>query len=79
MLFFVKLLLTLLSQLQEFFRPKHVLLVNEKRWGSDETELLYKGFEKFGVGSWHDMSMQFLPDWSDQQIRARASKVYDLT
>ncbi|GAX81856.1 hypothetical protein CEUSTIGMA_g9284.t1 [Chlamydomonas eustigma] len=60
---------------QEFFRPKHVLLVKEKRWGIDETDLLYKGIERFGVGKCQEISMHLLPEWSDQQIRARTSKL----
>ncbi len=35
---------------QDFFRPRRVVLVQDRRWGDAERELLTQGLEKFGVG-----------------------------
>lgn len=60
---------------QEFFKPKGVVIVNDKHWGAEERELLYKGLEKYGIGKWHEIAEEFLPNWEDQQIRIKASRL----
>ncbi len=60
---------------QDFFKPKQILLVGDKRWGMAETVLLYEGLERWGVGRWKEISASLLPGWSDQQIRLRTARV----
>lgn len=60
---------------QDFFKPKRVVIVNERRWGEAEKEALYKGLEKYGVGKWREIGAEFLQGWEDQQIRIRASRL----
>lgn len=60
---------------QEFFKPKKVVLVDDKKWGNVERDLLYEALEKHGVGNWREISEQYLPKWDDQAIRIKASRL----
>lgn len=60
---------------QEFFKPKHVMLVDEKRWGPEERDLLYQGLEKHGVGRWREIGEEFLPKWDDQALRVKTTRL----
>ncbi len=35
---------------QNFFRPKQVVVVHDKRWGDTERDLLIRGIAEHGVG-----------------------------
>ena len=60
---------------QEFFKPKRVIVVQDRKWGDAERELLYKGLERFGVGKWREIGAELLPGWDDQNLRIRACKL----
>ncbi|KAK9828761.1 hypothetical protein WJX72_001961 [[Myrmecia] bisecta] len=60
---------------QDFFKPKRVVLVDDKKWGQAERDLLYKGIEKYGIGKWREMSEELLPKWDDQALRIKASRL----
>lgn len=59
---------------QDFFKPKRVLLVNERKWGDAERDALYRGLEKHGVGKWRQIGEELLPGWDDQQIRIKVMR-----
>lgn len=63
------------SIIQEFFRPKKVVTLADKKWGDAEREQLYKGLEKYGVGKWRQMSDDMLKGWDDTNIRLKAAKL----
>ena len=52
-----------------------VVLVDDKKWGAAERDLLYQGLERFGVGKWGDMSAQLLPRWDDQALRVKTTRL----
>ncbi|KAK9838137.1 hypothetical protein WJX81_003339 [Elliptochloris bilobata] len=60
---------------QEFFKPKTLVIVEDKKWGDAERDLLYKGIEKYGIGKWNEISAELLPKWDDQAIRVKASRL----
>ncbi|DBB09808.1 hypothetical protein WJX82_006732 [Trebouxia sp. C0006] len=60
---------------QEFFKPTKVVMVDDKKWGDNERDLLYQALEKHGVGNWREISEQYLPKWDDQAIRIKASRL----
>ncbi|CAL8462744.1 g2277 [Coccomyxa elongata] len=60
---------------QEFFKPKKVVLVDDKKWGSAERDLLYQGLEKYGVGKWGDICAELLPRWDEQAVRVKAARL----
>lgn len=60
---------------QEFFKPEKVVILDDKKWGPAEKDLLYKGLEKYGVGKWRDISQTFLPRWDDQSLRLKAARM----
>jgi hypothetical protein len=60
---------------QEFFKPKKVITVNERRWGDAERNGLYKGLEKHGVGKWREIGEEFLSGWDDHTIRLKAARL----
>lgn len=52
-----------------------MLIVNERRWGTAESELLLQGLERHGVGRWREISATLLPAWEEQQLRVRAARL----
>eukprot|EP00879_Flechtneria_rotunda_P007372 GHRR01007733.1.p1 GENE.GHRR01007733.1~~GHRR01007733.1.p1 ORF type:complete len:199 (+),score=46.31 GHRR01007733.1:559-1155(+) len=60
---------------QDFFKPKKVVTVTERRWGEYERQKLYKGLEKHGVGKWRDIGTELLPGWDENSIRLKAAKL----
>ncbi|KAG2486117.1 hypothetical protein HYH03_015212 [Edaphochlamys debaryana] len=62
---------------QDFFKPRRVVLVQERaKWGDVERDGLYKGLEVYGVGKWREISTEFLRgQWDDQQVRIRAARL----
>ena len=46
---------------QEFFRPKKVVTLEERRWGDAERDALHRGLEKHGVGKWREIGDELLP------------------
>jgi len=60
---------------QDFFKPKKVLFVTEKKWGDEQHELLYKGIEEYGIGEWGKICDALLPKWQPQQLRIKASRL----
>eukprot|EP00877_Chromochloris_zofingiensis_P005773 jgi/Chrzof1/15197/Cz09g31090.t1 len=60
---------------QEFFRPKKVITVTDKKWGNAEREQLYLGLEKHGVGKWREIGEEFLQGWDDHNIRVKTSRL----
>eukprot|EP00884_Botryococcus_braunii_P004742 jgi/Botrbrau1/14269/Bobra.0368s0002.1 len=60
---------------QQFFKPKQVFLVEERKWGSGERDLLYKGLEQYGVGQWRQIRENLLPQWEEQLLRVRAARL----
>lgn len=52
-----------------------VVIVNEKKWGDAERELLYKGLEEHGVGKWREISAAYLPAWDEQTLRIKSSRL----
>lgn len=60
---------------QEFFLPKKVLTLTDRKWGEQEREQLYRGLEKHGVGRWRDIGEEMLPGWDDHNIRVKTAKL----
>eukprot|EP00878_Enallax_costatus_P012768 GHUV01013332.1.p1 GENE.GHUV01013332.1~~GHUV01013332.1.p1 ORF type:complete len:206 (+),score=55.18 GHUV01013332.1:187-804(+) len=60
---------------QEFFRPKKVLTLTDRKWGDHEREQLYRGLEKYGVGKWRDIGDDLLHGWDDHNIRVKTAKL----
>lgn len=60
---------------QGFFKPKRVVLINDRKWGDAERDALYRGLEHHGVGKWREIGAELLPGWDEQQIRIRASRL----
>eukprot|EP00775_Hariotina_reticulata_P005357 gene5357-5593_t len=60
---------------QEFFRPKKVLTLMDRKWSEAEQRQLYRGLEQFGVGRWSEIREQMLPGWEEQHIRLKAAKL----
>lgn len=60
---------------QDFFRPKKVVTLADRKWGDAEREQLYRGLEKYGVGKWRDMAQDMLKGWDDNNIRLKAAKL----
>jgi hypothetical protein len=40
---------------QEFFRPRKVVVLAERRWGEAERAALLDGIQRFGVGRWREI------------------------
>ncbi|KAF8061984.1 hypothetical protein HT031_004244 [Scenedesmus sp. PABB004] len=59
---------------QEFFRPRAVVTLAERKWGEPERAALLAGLERHGVGRWRDIGEALLPGWDDQAIRIKAAK-----
>mmetsp|Transcript_58266 Transcript_58266/g.185653 ORF Transcript_58266/g.185653 Transcript_58266/m.185653 type:complete len:113 (-) Transcript_58266:51-389(-) len=47
----------------------------EKKWGAEEKELLYKGIEKHGIGHYDLISKEFLPKWEVGNLRIKAARL----
>lgn len=60
---------------QDYFKPKRVVLINDRKWGEAERDALYRGLELHGVGRWREIGAELLPGWDDQGIRVRASRL----
>lgn len=60
---------------QEFFRPKKVLTLTDRKWGANEREQLYKGLETYGVGRWREIGDDMLQGWDDHNIRVKTAKL----
>jgi len=60
---------------QDFFKPKKVLYVTEKKWGDEQHELLYQGIAKFGIGEWGKICDDLLSKWQPQQLRVKSSRI----
>lgn len=67
-------------EMRKAFSHKHMITPNGelnhkyflqkigKYWSEDETNLLYKGIEKYGVGQVEEIKEKFLPNWSTTYI-----------
>jgi hypothetical protein len=60
---------------QEFFRPKTVVTLADRKWGDAEREQLYKGLEQYGVGKWKQMAGDMLKGWDDTTIRLKTARL----
>jgi hypothetical protein len=60
---------------QEFFRPRAVLTLHERRWGEAERVALLAGLEEHGVGRWRDIAREHLPDWDETSLRLRTARL----
>jgi hypothetical protein len=60
---------------QDFFRPKKVVTLADRKWGDAEREQLYCGLEKYGVGKWRQMAEEMLRGWDENNIRLKAAKL----
>jgi hypothetical protein len=60
---------------QEYFKPTQVVVLDGKKWGVEERDLLLNGLEKHGIGRWREIGEEFLPRWDDQAIRVKASRL----
>ncbi|KAK3273726.1 hypothetical protein CYMTET_18048 [Cymbomonas tetramitiformis] len=60
---------------QDFFKPKKVVFVEAKVWANEDTENLYKGLEKYGIGQWSAMRHELLPKWEQLKLKVKASRL----
>lgn len=60
---------------QDFFKPKRVVIVDDKKWGPAERDALYLGLERHGVGGWRVIRDTLLPRWDETALRVKASRL----
>lgn len=59
---------------QSFFRPKSVVVVEDKKWGPAEQDALLTGLATHGVGAWRAMRDALLPRWDETALRVKAAR-----
>ncbi|CAG8561731.1 uncharacterized protein OCT59_008191 [Rhizophagus irregularis] len=61
---------------QDYFRPsKGSIPQIQRKWSDKERVLLIKGIEKYGIGHYKEISDEFLPDWSAQDLRVKTMRL----
>ncbi|KAI8149537.1 hypothetical protein BJV82DRAFT_642114 [Fennellomyces sp. T-0311] len=61
---------------QDYFRPpKGAVKEEARKWTDVEKELLIKGIEKHGIGSFGDISKESLPKWSTNDLRIKCIRL----
>ncbi|KAF9395308.1 hypothetical protein BGX21_009985 [Mortierella sp. AD011] len=61
---------------QDYFRPpKGAKAEAARKWTEKERELLIKGIEKHGIGHFREISEEFLPSWSGNDLRIKAMRL----
>mmetsp|Transcript_16492 Transcript_16492/g.49377 ORF Transcript_16492/g.49377 Transcript_16492/m.49377 type:complete len:370 (-) Transcript_16492:415-1524(-) len=60
---------------QEYFRPHQVVDEVERKWGTEERDLLYQGLEEFGVGRWRKIREELLSDWDEHSLRMKTARL----
>ncbi|KAF9194122.1 hypothetical protein BGZ51_001101 [Haplosporangium sp. Z 767] len=61
---------------QDYFRPpKGAKAEVARKWTDKERELLIKGIEKYGIGHFREISEEFLPSWSGNDLRVKSIRL----
>ncbi|KAG9327251.1 hypothetical protein KVV02_002704 [Mortierella alpina] len=61
---------------QDYFRPpKGAKAEVARKWTDKERELLIKGIEKHGIGHFREISEEFLPLWSGNDLRVKSMRL----
>ncbi|KAG0094328.1 hypothetical protein BGZ93_007345 [Podila epicladia] len=61
---------------QDYFRPpKGAKAEVARKWTDKERELLIKGIEKHGIGHFREISEEFLPAWSGNDLRVKSMRL----
>ncbi|KAF9977763.1 hypothetical protein BGZ73_004987 [Actinomortierella ambigua] len=61
---------------QDYFRPpKGARAEVARKWTEKERELLIKGIEKHGIGHFREISEEFLPAWSGNDLRVKTMRL----
>ncbi|CAO3625226.1 unnamed protein product [Cunninghamella blakesleeana] len=61
---------------QDYFRPPKDQKVEEPRkWTDVERQLLIEGIEKYGIGSFGQISKELLPKWSTNDLRLKCIRL----
>ncbi|KAF9336337.1 hypothetical protein BG006_008955 [Podila minutissima] len=61
---------------QDYFRPpKGAKAEVARKWTDKERELLIKGIEKYGIGHFREISEEFLPAWSGNDLRVKSMRL----
>ncbi|KAG0256008.1 hypothetical protein BG011_004817 [Mortierella polycephala] len=61
---------------QDYFRPpKGAKAEVARKWTDKERELLIKGIEKYGIGHFREISEEFLPSWSGNDLRVKSLRL----
>ncbi|KAI9497499.1 hypothetical protein BDB00DRAFT_756460 [Zychaea mexicana] len=60
---------------QDYFRPPKGVKEEARKWTEVEKELLIKGIEKHGIGSFGDISKESLPKWSTNDLRIKCIRL----
>ncbi|KAG0235548.1 hypothetical protein BGW42_005161 [Actinomortierella wolfii] len=61
---------------QDYFRPPRGARAEPSRkWTEKERELLIKGIQKHGIGHFREISEEFLPAWSGNDLRIKAMRL----
>ncbi|KAI8049354.1 hypothetical protein BDF21DRAFT_498616 [Thamnidium elegans] len=61
---------------QDYFRPPKGLKKEEARkWTDVERGLLIQGIEKYGIGHFGEMSKEYLPKWSTNDLRVKSIRL----
>ncbi|KAF9340554.1 hypothetical protein BGZ91_001380 [Linnemannia elongata] len=61
---------------QDYFRPpKGAKAEVARKWTEKERELLIKGIEKYGIGHFREISDEFLPAWSGNDLRVKSIRL----
>ncbi|ORZ28514.1 hypothetical protein BCR41DRAFT_418577 [Lobosporangium transversale] len=62
---------------QDYFRPPRGSKPVEvaRKWTDKERELLIKGIEKYGIGHFREISEEFLPLWSGNDLRIKTMRL----
>ena len=60
---------------QDFFKPKKVVIQQDRRWGDAEKEKLLEGLEKYGVGDWKTIVSKLLPKWDENTVRIKTCRL----
>ncbi|KAF9092816.1 hypothetical protein BGX29_010276 [Mortierella sp. GBA35] len=61
---------------QDYFRPpKGAKAEVARKWTEKERELLIKGIEKHGIGHFREISEEFLPAWSGNDLRVKSIRL----
>ncbi len=58
-----------------FKPPENLPGLGPKKWGDKERELLIEGISKYGIGCWHQIRTDLLPDWDEPELRVKAARL----